>query len=284
MNKKLVAFLAICITLALTLALFACVDFDGNQTPDGRLIPNYTIPTGLTAFEGDILADVELPAGWEWVDSSQNVGRAGDTRQRRNARFKPDDIITYRPIVRLLQIDVLFDCGGTPFPTQVMTPRRSRNPYYQGYGEFFDLQDAFDSGFITRADLKNIAYFNSTNGIVQEWNPRANNRRGGLEAVEHIPVPIYPEHLCEEIIQKIRIDFYNTYVIHYISTYVSSGIRLEDIRIDIYAGTYNGFVAIRMFNVYSGPTVVMTGGHLVDNIMVRIPLFWGPRVMLWRLY
>ncbi|MBO5664758.1 MAG: hypothetical protein J6S03_00995, partial [Bacteroidaceae bacterium] len=51
--------------------------------------PEYTVPTGLTATNGNTLADVELPAGWTWKDAeSTSVGNAG-TRTFK-ALYNPD--------------------------------------------------------------------------------------------------------------------------------------------------------------------------------------------------
>lgn len=39
--------------------------------------PEYTVPTGLTATEGQTLEDVILPDGFSWKDESESVGEAG---------------------------------------------------------------------------------------------------------------------------------------------------------------------------------------------------------------
>ena len=41
-----------------------------------KATPTYTAPTGLTAKYGQTLADVTLPDGWSWMDSSESVGGA----------------------------------------------------------------------------------------------------------------------------------------------------------------------------------------------------------------
>lgn len=41
-----------------------------------KATPTYTVPTGLTAKYGQTLADVTLPDGWSWTDSSESVGGA----------------------------------------------------------------------------------------------------------------------------------------------------------------------------------------------------------------
>ena len=65
------------------------------------------IPTGLTANYGQTLADVELPEGWAWADSSQSVGNAGTntfkanytpTSNNYNAKSNVDVEVTVSPI------------------------------------------------------------------------------------------------------------------------------------------------------------------------------------------
>ena len=65
------------------------------------------IPTGLTANYGQTLADVELPAGWAWADSSESVGNAGTntfkanytpTSNNYNAKSNVDVEVTVSPI------------------------------------------------------------------------------------------------------------------------------------------------------------------------------------------
>ena len=38
-----------------------------------KAMPTYTAPTGLTAKYGQTLADVTLPDGWSWMDSSDKT-------------------------------------------------------------------------------------------------------------------------------------------------------------------------------------------------------------------
>lgn len=58
-----------------------------------RKVPNYTIPQGLTATEGDTLAKVSLPEGFSWKDSGLGVGAAGTNSFR--AVFTPENTAQY---------------------------------------------------------------------------------------------------------------------------------------------------------------------------------------------
>ena len=50
--------------------------------------PNYDLPTGIETSENNTLADVTLPAGWRWVDSTINVGQYGEKQFK--AIYNPD--------------------------------------------------------------------------------------------------------------------------------------------------------------------------------------------------
>ena len=60
--------------------------------------PTYTAPTGLTAKYGQTLADIALPTGWSWMDSTQSVGDASTTSKTFKAKFTPTDNINYKTV------------------------------------------------------------------------------------------------------------------------------------------------------------------------------------------
>jgi len=64
----------------------------------------YSTPTDLTATVGQTLADVELPDGWEWVDSSLSVGSAGTNTF--SAVYTPDDTNNYNIVTVDLTVTV----------------------------------------------------------------------------------------------------------------------------------------------------------------------------------
>ena len=71
----------------------ACVEFRVL-----RAMPTYTKPTGLTAIYGQTLADVTLPNGWSWMNSSESVGNASTAAKKFKAKFTPADITNYNTV------------------------------------------------------------------------------------------------------------------------------------------------------------------------------------------
>ena len=63
-----------------------------------KATPTYTAPTGLTAKYGQTLADVTLPDGWSWTDSSESVGGASTAAKTFQAKFTPTDTDNYNTV------------------------------------------------------------------------------------------------------------------------------------------------------------------------------------------
>ena len=72
-----------------------------------KATPTYTVPTGLTATFGQILADVTLPDNWAWDDDSQLVGAVGTNSF--SATFTPDDTDNYNNVTTNVSVTVAFD-------------------------------------------------------------------------------------------------------------------------------------------------------------------------------
>ena len=66
--------------------------------------PEYTLPTGLTAYLGQTLANVTLPSGWAWVDSSASVGAEGANEF--DAIFTPADTDNYNTATEKVTVTV----------------------------------------------------------------------------------------------------------------------------------------------------------------------------------
>ena len=60
--------------------------------------PEYTVPTGLTAKYGQTLADISLPTGWAWMDSTLSVGDVSDAAKTFKAKFTPADTNNYKTV------------------------------------------------------------------------------------------------------------------------------------------------------------------------------------------
>ena len=63
-----------------------------------RAKPKYTVPNNLAAYYGQTLADVTLPDGWRWKDSSASVGDVTATDKIFPATFTPADTDNYTPV------------------------------------------------------------------------------------------------------------------------------------------------------------------------------------------
>ena len=78
-----------------------------------KATPTYTVPTGLTAKHGQTLADVTLPDGWSWTDSSESVGGASTAAKTFQAKFTPKDTKNYNTVENIeLEVTVNKADGG----------------------------------------------------------------------------------------------------------------------------------------------------------------------------
>ena len=79
-----------------------------------KATPTYTAPTGLTAKYGQTLADVTLPDGWSWTDSSESVGGASTAAKTFQAKFTPKDTENYNTVENIgLEVMVNKADGGS---------------------------------------------------------------------------------------------------------------------------------------------------------------------------
>ena len=79
-----------------------------------KATPTYTAPTGLTAKYGQTLADVTLPDGWSWTDSSESVGGASTAAKTFQAKFTLTDTENYNPVENIeLEVMVNKADGGS---------------------------------------------------------------------------------------------------------------------------------------------------------------------------
>lgn len=69
-----------------------------------KLVPNYTIPSGVTANTGQKLSEIELPSGFEWTYPETVVAEAGNFVYK--ARYVPSDTQNYE-IIENIDIPVM---------------------------------------------------------------------------------------------------------------------------------------------------------------------------------
>ena len=78
-----------------------------------KATPTCTAPTGLMAKYGQTLADVTLPDGWSWMDSSESVGGASTAAKTFQAKFTPKDTKNYNTVENIeLEVTVNKADGG----------------------------------------------------------------------------------------------------------------------------------------------------------------------------
>lgn len=70
-----------------------------------KAVPSYNVPTGLIGVAGDILTNVELPAGWAWVNTWAII--SDTAQQTHQAMFTPTDTANYNSVVTDVTIDII---------------------------------------------------------------------------------------------------------------------------------------------------------------------------------
>ena len=70
----------------------------------GKALPDYTIPTNITATYGDILKDINLPEGFTWNNEEESVGNAGTKTFL--ATYTPEDTTNYATVTNI-EIEVI---------------------------------------------------------------------------------------------------------------------------------------------------------------------------------
>ena len=109
-------------------------------------------------------------------------------------------------------------------------------------GTFYTLQEAYDNGWLTKADLMSIAYYHNGGQIYNEE----------IMSEDYEPAPKTPEILSKNVDLAIR----QTLVNDLNKEYDSDSFVLNNIVICAYYGTYNGGAAIRIVYSVDGETAV----------------------------
>ena len=89
--------------------------------------PTYTVPTGLTAVTEQTLADVALPTGFEWMDSTQSVGTVGNNTFM--AKYIPDDTVNYKTVEN---ISITVEVSKRPTPVNEWTTELTMSDWTYG--------------------------------------------------------------------------------------------------------------------------------------------------------
>ena len=88
-----------------------------------KATPDYTVPTGLTAKSGQRLADIKLPDGWSWMDSSKSVGDASTVTKTFQAKFTPTDTDNYNTVENIELKGMVKKADGGSLKTVELTQK-----------------------------------------------------------------------------------------------------------------------------------------------------------------
>ena len=137
--------------------------------------------------------------------------------------------------------------------------RNPRNGEPQA-GEFYTLQQAYDNGWLSKGDLRNIAYY---------WG--GSGQRKGFK-----PTPKDPEELSAETELAIKEDRAHRLREQGTENAVADGVRITN-----YFGSYDGLVAVLIYDNYSGGADVIVEKY-VGGVKFMYPnsnqiLVWAQR-------
>ena len=85
--------------------------------------PTYTVPTGLTAKYGQTLADISLPTGWSWMDSTLSVGDVSDAAKTFKVKFTPTDTNNYKTVENINASVTVNKADGRSLKTADLTQK-----------------------------------------------------------------------------------------------------------------------------------------------------------------
>ena len=109
-------------------------------------------------------------------------------------------------------------------------------------GAFYTLQEAYDNGWLTQADLMSIAYYHNGG----RWHNEE------IMSEDYEPLPKTPEVLSNLTELKIKHTAVNEFKMEFPGTPSALIAKVEDFTINEYNGTYNGCIAVRMIDNFTG--------------------------------
>lgn len=133
-------------------------------------------------------------------------------------------------------------------------------------GDFYSLQEAYDLELLTQDDLKNIAYYLSVDGGVEDEN----------EDDSFVPLPKTPEVLSIETENAIKET--RAYYLRNLSPHSIQDAKADGIRIFLYFGTYNNCVAVMMYDYFA----YTAAGKDVTIAEVVFHYWDGNTILIWK--
>ena len=131
---------------------------------------------------------------------------------------------------------------------------------------FYTLQEAYETGYLTREDIMSIAYYHNGGRVYNE----------GIMSEGYTPIPKTPQELSEDTVNKIKetaADEYNSQ--HDLSTKATA----DGFTIIQYYGTYNNCIAIMMRDIYTGHADAIRTEEIAE-----ITLYYnnGNKIKIWK--
>ena len=134
-----------------------------------KATPTYTVPTGLTAKYGQTLADVTLPDGWSWMDSSESVGGASTAAKTFQAKFTPTDAVNYN-MVENIELEVMVNKADSGSLKTEFTPTDTDNYNTVENMELKGMMKKADGGSIKTVELTQKYTDASVHTYTPDWS------------------------------------------------------------------------------------------------------------------
>lgn len=163
-------------------------------------------------------------------------------------------------------------CGENSTNTNTSTIT-SVSDAYQPYGQFYDLEEAYNTGLISDNDLYNICYYNNLKRIFKTDENGFEEEVGADQELIN-PIDVLDITIEDEIIS----DFYQIEKNN--EVFILGGYKKEDVRIGIYCGKYNDFYAVRIADFYG--QLCVEGRQIIGDYTFIFPYEGGYRVLLWK--
>ena len=134
-----------------------------------KATPAYTVPTGLTAKSGQRLADIKLPDGWSWMDSSKSVGDASTVTKTFQAKFTPTDTDNYN-MVENIELEVMVNKADSSSLKTESTPTDTDNHNTVENMELKGMVKKADGGCLKTVELTQKYTDASVHTYTPDWS------------------------------------------------------------------------------------------------------------------
>ena len=134
-----------------------------------KATPAYTVPTGLTAKSGQRLADIKLPDGWSWMDSSKSVGDASTVTKTFQAKFTPTDTDNYN-MVENIELEVMVNKADSSSLKTESTPTDTDNHNTVENMELKGMVKKADGGSLKTVELTQKYTDASVHTYTPDWS------------------------------------------------------------------------------------------------------------------